>query len=424
MGLQKVKKAKMRINAFRGDEEIELGFPGNWDITECRMAGHDKLSLPEDEMRSALQSPIGTPRLSEMAKGAKKVCIIFDGVERPTPASRIIPLVLEELHAAGVTDEQIRFLSAQGCHRPPSYGELVAKLSREIVEKYPVYTHNVWENVVDVGRTSRGTPVKVNREFTSCDLRLGIGGIVPIGSTVARGPGNFGGGGKLVLPGVCGIDTIEYHHENMHDKLMHEDSGGVEDLEVFRLDLEEAARLAGLHFKVDAVVNNRREVVGLFAGDLVAEHRAGVKLAAEVYRTETIKDVDVVVINSYPDEIQLIKVMWCIGASLREGGDVVILSHAPDGQMFHQLRGRWGTDYGGRLYGPSRIPKKQEKAERIIVAAPDLSRYDRDNVGLPEKVIHCRDWAEALEELKSKNGSGTKVGIYPYATVQMREEAG
>ncbi len=405
MGLLKVKKAKLLVNAFRGDNEIELGFPEKWEITECRMAGHDKAALSGDEMRSALQSPIGSPRLREMAKGAKKVCIIFDDICRPTPTSRIIPFVLEELHAGGVTDEQIRFLSAQGNHQVPSHPDLVAKLGREIVERFPVYRHNVYENLVDVGRTSRGTPVRVNREFASCDLRLGIGAIIPIGSQVG-----FGGGGKLVLPGVCGIETVDYHHKNMRGN-------------DFRLDLEEAARLAGLHFKVDVVVNHRREVVGLFAGDLVAEHRAGAELATQVYRTETVRDADVVVVNSYPDEVQLIKVLWCIGASLREGGDMVILSHSPNGQMMHFLNNRWGSDYGGRNYQPGRAPERQRKAARIIVVGPDLSRFDREDVGPQAKVFHCRDWAEVLVQLVDKNGPGTKVAVYPCGALQMPDEA-
>ncbi len=422
MGLERVKNVKICINAHRGDNEIELGFPENWDITECRMAGHNRPALSEDQMRSALQNPIGTPRLSGMARGAKKVCIIFDDICRPTPTGRIIPFVLEELHAGGVGDQQIRFLSAQGTHRPPIYRELLAKLGREIVEKYPVYVHSVWDNLVDVGRTSRGTPVRVNREFFSCDLRIGIGALMPIGNSIDRGPGNFGGGGKIILPGVCGIETIAHHHKGVPDK--NETGRMEENVPVWRLDMEEAARLAGLHMKIDVVVNNRREVVGLFAGDLVAEHRAGVKLAAQVYHTETVKDAEVVVINSYPDEVQFVKVMWCLGTSLREGGDAVFITHAPDGQMFHQLRGRWGTDYGGRLYNAGRLPKMQERAGRIIVVGPDLSRSDRDDVGPSEKVIHCKDWAGALAKLVAKNGSGTKVGVYPYAPIQLPVVAG
>jgi nickel-dependent lactate racemase len=293
------------------------------------------------------------------------------------------------------------------------YPEMVAKLGREIVEKYPVYNHSVWENLVDVGKTSRGTPVQVNREFASCDLRLGVGSIFP------HGRAGFGGGGKLVLPGVCGYETIVHHHKHMGENA---ELGRVDD-NVFRLDIEEAARLAGLNFKVDVVLNNHREVAGLFAGDVVAEHRAGAKLGAQMYRTEPVTDVDVVVANSYPDEVQLIRTMWCIGASLREGGDMVILSNAPDGQLLHQMNGRFGTDFGGRMHNPDRLPKLQEKAAKIIVVAPYLSRAEKDEVGLPEKIIRCRNWTEALEELKGRNGSSTKVGVYPYAPLQMTEKA-
>ena len=413
MGMVKVKKVKMRISAFRSDEEIELGFPESWDVTECRMGGHDKPALTDDEMRSAMQSPIGSPRLSKMAKGAKRVCILFDDIAKPTPASRIVPFVLEELHAGGVDDEQIRFICAPGTHRPMIHPELVFKLGRDIVEKYPVYNHSIWENLVDLGKTNRGTPVHVNREFASCDLRVAIGGLFP------HPKAGFGAGGKIIMPGVCGIETIHYHHKNMNEN---SELGRVKD-NVFRLEIEEVARLAGLHFKADVVQNNRREVVGLFAGDFVAAHRAGIKMAAQVYRTETVKDMDVVVANSYPDEVQLVRSMWCINASLRQGGDVVIWSHAPEGQMIHQLNGRFGTDYGGRGYNPGRLPKAQEKAGRIIIVAPYLSRSDREESGLREKIIHCRDWAEALVKLIERNGSGTKVGVYPCTPMQMPEKA-
>jgi hypothetical protein len=298
---------------------------------------------------------------------------------------------------------------APGTHRPLTYPEFAAKLGKEIVEKYPVYNHSIWENVVYMGQTSRGTPVYVNREFASCDLRVAIGSVFPH-------PGaGFGGGGKIVLPGICGIETIEYHHKNMRQNSA---LGRVDD-SVFRLDLEEAARLAGLHFKVDAVLNNRREVVGLFAGDLVEEHRAGVKLARQLYRTETVVDADVLVLNSYPDEFQLGRSMGCVPGSLHEGGDVVLLTHSHEGQTLHQLSGRFGTDYGGRMYTPARVYRSIEKAAKIIVVAPCLSRYDRDMIGPQEKLTWCKTWAEALAELTGRHGSGTKVGVYPYAPLQV-----
>lgn len=406
MGTQKV---KMTVNAFFGDDEIELGFPENWDVQQCLMAGHDKPPLSDDEMRKALQSPIGSPRLSELAKGKKEVCILFDDIPKPTQTSDVVPFVLEELHAGGITDEQIRFICAPGTHRPLTYPEFVAKLGRDVVEKYPVYNHTIWENLVYVGDTSRGTPVHVNREYAACDLRLAIGSIFPHGSA------GFGGGGKIILPGVCGIDTIESHHKNIRENA---ELGRVDD-NVFRLDIEESARLAGLHFKIDVVINNHRQVIGLFAGDLVEEHRAGAKLARQMYSTQLAKDADIVVSNSFPDESQMGRGMWCINPSLKEGGDAVLLTHSFDGQNLHQLSSRFGTGYGGRMFNPQRLNRGLDKTRRIIIMTPNLSRYDRDDLQPKEKIVWCRNWGEVLAELAGGNGAGTKVAVYPYAPLQM-----
>jgi hypothetical protein len=177
--------------------------------------------------------------------------------------------------------------------------------------------------------------------------------------------------------------------------------------------------MAGLHFKVDAVLNNRREVVGLFAGDVVEEHRAGVELARQVYQTETVAGADVLVLNSYPDECQLVRSMGCIPDSLQEGGDVVIITHSHEGQNLHQLNSRFGKDYGGRLYNPVHVYRFIEKAAKIIVVAPHLSKYDRELIGPKEKVTWCKTWAEALAELAGRHGAGTKVGVYPYAPLQV-----
>ena len=402
-------RVSMRINAFFGDERIELAFPGSWEVQTCLMAGHDHPALSEQQMREALQNPIGSPRLSELARDKREVCILFDDLPKPTPVGAIVPYVLEELHNGGIKDEQIRFICAPGTHRFLTYREFVAKLGREIIERYPVYNHSIWENLVDVGTTSRGTPVQVNREFASCDLRVAIGSIFP------HGAAGFGGGGKIVLPGVCGIDTIEHHHGNRKGNPNLDEL----DKNEFRLDIEEAARLAGLHFKVDAVLNNHREVIGLFAGDFVEEHRAGAVLARSMYTTEIAKNADVVVANSYPDESQMGRCQWCVDPSLKEGGDAVFVIHSQEGQSLHQFSSRFGTGYGGRNYNPERLSRRLDKVNRIIVMTPSLSKYDRADLVPAEKVIWCRNWGEVLAELCDRHGSGTMAAVYPYAPLQI-----
>jgi lactate racemase len=411
------KKVIIRVAAWADERDMELSFPSEWEVTERPMAGHDKPALTGDQMRTALENPIGTPRLSELARGKEKVVILFDDMSKPTPIDCIVPFVLEELHAGGIKDEQIRFLNAPGTHRYLTCWEMAKKLGRETVEKYPVYLHNIYENTVFVGNTSNGTPVHVNREFASCDLRLGIGSIVPHHSA------GFGGGAKLVLPGVSGIQTVASHHTHMRAGALAQKAkqGRVED-NPFRLDMEEAARMAGFHFKVDSILNNRREVVGLFAGDFVAEHRAGVKLAREIYATKGMKDLDVLVINTYPVEVQFPKSTWIVPSSIREGGDVVVINHSYSWEaadVVHQRNGRFGTDFGGGGWKPGGMAANLAKAARIIVMSPFLSKADRMEFGPAEKVVWYKSWAEVLNDLLSRHGAGTKAGVYPCPSIQL-----
>ncbi|MHB1134867.1 MAG: lactate racemase domain-containing protein [Chloroflexota bacterium] len=403
-------KISVRVNAFFGDNEIDLSFPSHWDIHECRMVGHDAPALDDAQMRAALAAPFDSPRLSELAKGKQQVVILFDDLPKPTPASRIVPFVLEELHAGGITDQQIRFLCAPGTHHPLNYPELAAKLGEDILTRYNVYNHSIWENLVNVGTTSRGTPVWVNREFHACDLRVGIGSLIPHPNA------GFGGGGKLVMPGVSGLETIDHHHKKYFG---HPTTGlGRVDDNLMRLDLEECARLAGLSFKVDAILNNKREVVGLYAGDMVAEHRAAAKQAREVYYTEPVRDADLLVINGYPDESQFSRSTWCVPLSLRQGGDVVLMTFSHEGQNLHQWAGRWGTGFGGRNWKPGGRAQNLAKAERVIVYAPRLSMIDRTELGALEKIVWCKEWGDVLAELMPRHGAGAKVGVYPYASIQ------
>jgi nickel-dependent lactate racemase len=405
------KKVTLRVNCWYDEHDIQIAFPGNWEVVECRMIGHDAPALTAEQMQAAVQNPIGSPRLSDLAQGKKEAVILFDDLPKPTPAKLIVPFVLEELRAGGITDEHIRFLCAPASHRPLMYPEFAAKLGADIVARYPVYNHNVYEHHIYLGTTSRGTPVHVNKEFAGCDLRVGIGGIIPHPSA------GYGGGGKIVMPGVASIDTIASHHIRFRGAATVE-RGRVHDND-FRLDIEEAARLAGLHFKVDAVINNRREVVGLFAGDFVEEHRAGVKLAQQVYPTQVAQGADIVVSNTYPDESQFLRSVWCVPLSLTQGGDVVMVIQSHEGQNLHHFGGQFGSDYGGRGWAAGLRAKLLAMAGRVLVFAPFLAMYDRMQLGAPEKeVVWCKDWGEVLAELAVRHGPGTKVAVYPYASLQ------
>src|SRR5262249_20518060 len=147
----------------------------------------------------AFAEPIGSPTIAELARGKRTACIVVDDLSRPTPADRLIPFVLDELERGGVARADIRFIIGIAAHRPMTREDCVKKLGEAIVDEFDVKNHHPYENLAELGKTKFNTPVLVNADFAAADIKICIGSICPHG-----GPG-FGGGAKLVLPGVASI---------------------------------------------------------------------------------------------------------------------------------------------------------------------------------------------------------------------------
>lgn len=412
---------RIPIKAWYGDEEMELHLPESWEVQECRMAGHDTPPLTDEHLREALRRPLGTEPLRQMARGRKQVVILFDDLTRPAPTWKILPFVLEELREAGIADDRIRFVGAFANHAAMCLEDFAKKLGKDVVGRFRIYNHNPYEHLVDLGKTTKGTPVLINREVMACDLKIGIGGLIP-----HLGAG-FGGGAKLAVPGVAGIASADHNHRVIGgmggDRSAERKSrlGMVGGNEV-REDIEEAVQKVGLDMKIDLLVNNRREIIGVFAGDFITQHRAGVEQAKKLYATRVAKDCDVVVTNTFPIENQMIKGIWPANLSLREGGHAVVVVQSVEGQALHYLAGRFGTSYGGKMWGaPGQL--LVPKAERLLVCSAYLSRTDLDMYGPREKVVPCAKWGEVLIHLMAAHPQRARVAVYPYAAIQYPEGA-
>jgi len=393
---------------------LHLTFPEKWEIIECKMVGHDAKPLSDEKIKAALARPYGTKTISELAVGKKDAVIIFDDLTRPTPTYKIIPHVLEELHKAGLNDDHIEFMAGLGCHRPLTYEDMVKKLGETVVETYMVFNHNVWDNFTDLGVTSRGTPVKINAEVMSCDLKIGIGCNVP--HSIA----GFGGGAKIILPGVASMETIVHNHSIVAGYPQRKPGIGQGMLKnnEARFDMEEVAKMAGLDFKIDVVLNGEREVAAVFAGDFVAEHRAGCEFVKKFYATESFEGADIVVSNAYPQEDEAIKAIWAANASVKEGGDVVIVCHTPEGQIPHYGSGDWGKVYGGPLRPQIEERSRMPKAKRVIVYNKYKKKADFGHFGIPHEIIWLKTWDEVLEILSADFPEKARVAVYPCAALQ------
>jgi len=385
-----------------------LTFPDSWEIHEQRMNGHSARTLDPNEIKEKLQHPIGTPTLEELAKGKRKCVVIFDDMTRPTKTTQMLPAVLDELHRGGLSDNQIVFMMASGAHTGRMLFDFQKKLGDEVCERFLVFNHNPYEGFVDLGKTSRGTPVLINREVMGCDLKVVVSSIMP-----HFGFG-FGGGSKMILPGVAAIDAITPNHAIRKGT----DPGKVSGNER-RLDSEEAARMAGLDFVVHSLLNADSDVCDLVAGDLIRAHREGVKRARVHYATKVVPDADISIGNTYPMANEGYKSYNIVLESVRHGGDMVYLIYTPEGCRVHFYNGRFGTDYGGRGWKPDVYVKKPWKMDRVICVSPHILKADEPYYGEGSKWV--KTWAEALKLLEDIHGSKAKVAIYPTASMQISE---
>ncbi len=393
-----------------GNTTLEIEVPDDWEVEICPMRGAQNTPLTIEQMEAAIQNPIGSPTIKELAKGKKTAVILFDDMTRPTRVYEIAPIVLRELMAGGIAEEDITFVCALGTHGALTQNEFRKKLGEDIVRRFRVFNHNTYENCVEVGTTSRGTRMLVNREVAEADLRVGIGCVT------AHAQVGFSGGGKIMLPGVAHVDSITHYHLDVEAMAKETTGLGNFDNNVMRFDIEEAARLANLDFKVDVIVNSRGATTALFAGDFMEVHKEAVKLAKDIYATEPRpRNRDLIISNAFakPNEMTIGIVL---GAMALENisGTLVIIANSPEGQVVHYLLGRFGRNYGGRQYPVGTVPP----SINLIIMAPHLDKNFGDWVSNPEVITFTTDWDETMGLLRDSLKGGARVSVLPNATMQ------
>jgi nickel-dependent lactate racemase len=316
--------------------KVHFPYPAVPDLTIPDSLSPDRYSLPRTLtsaapaalVQQALEAPLGTPRLQELARGRKRVLIVSDDVSRPTPVARFIAPVLDELAAAGVRDREVRVIMALGTHRPMTRPEIEAKLGPEAAGRFEVLNHD-WSDPASLeylGDTEQGDPVWINRVVRQSDLVIGLGAVMPIEIC------GFTGGGKILVPGLSGEATVD----SMHWTRIGVPSGrilGRPDNPI-RASIDALARKAGLDFILNVVLNGGNQVVAAAAGDMVQAHRAACTAAREVYGVPVGREYDIVIADSHPFDIefwQANKALDTAGQFVRPGGVVVLVSPCREG---------------------------------------------------------------------------------------------
>lgn len=401
--------------AWFGAKELKLALPDSWDVEVGNMAGYNRPQMKPDEIKASIARPIGMEPLREYARGKKEVVIIFDDMTRITRVAEIVPHVLAELAAAGIEESHIRFIAACGCHGAMNRTDFVKKLGEDVLLRFPVYNHAPWENCVYVGTTTRGTKLYFNAEVMKCDLKIGIGSVVP---HIMAG---FGGGGKIILPGVASYETII----GLHSPPVSSEKTGFRDTVTGmgiigdnprQRDIDEAVAIAGLDIKIDAIMNMWGETTAIYAGAPMPAFTAALEDAKAHYLTPAAKDKDIVIANSYAKVNEAISGLMVAFPSLKEsGGDVVLIANAPDGQITHYLMGPFGNEIGGRLRLQINLP---ENVNRLIIYNEYPELAGRNYIQSTEKLAMMDDLDEVIAALLESYGTDAKVAVYPNADIQ------
>ena len=402
--------------AWYGAKELELSLPDRWPAKFYNFAGADKPAMKSEAIRAAIADPIGSPPIRELARGKKEVVIIFDDMTRVTRSYDLVPFVLEELASAGVPDSSIQFMCATGAHTAWDMAWMEKKLGREVMSRFPVYNHNPFNKCTYAGTTSYGTAVYANGEVMKCDLKIAVGSVVPHPNS------GFGGGGKIILPGICSMETIEHFHrqeleyrEKYPDKRL--TGMGVFDDNPLRLNIEEAAALVGLDIKVDCLLNEWGEAVAVFAGALKPAYQAAVGAAKSHYVTPRPGDEDIIIANTYAkaNESIMIGLNTAFKVARPQGSDVVLIANVPDGQVTHYLLGTFGRKTRGNIALVARIP---HHVNHVLVYSeyPDLA--GRAYIEKSDKVSFMDDWGDVVRALERFHPDGARVAVLPSADIQ------
>jgi nickel-dependent lactate racemase len=283
---------------------------------------------PVKAVREALSKPVGGVRLADFSK-ARSVAIAINDKTRPVPHAVLLPPLLEELQRIGVARESITFVIATGLHAPMKESEFEEILPREILSQYRVVSHDATAeaDLVALGKTKRGTPVQLNRTFAEADLRLVVGNLEPHQFV------GFSGGAKTAAIGLAGRETINHNHALMLDP--RSDLARYDDNPA-RQDVEEIGRLAGIHFALNDVINENKQVVRVLAGEPQAVMRAGIPLVCELYQVRVAAPFDLVITSpgGHPKDINVYQAQKALGHAARvtrKGRTIILVAACPEG---------------------------------------------------------------------------------------------
>lgn len=284
------------------------------------------------EMIKSLGLPFGTPSLTTIAKRKKDCCIVISDTTRPVPNSLILPYIIYDVRFAGIKKENIIILIANGSHEPVPESMFEELVGKEVLdENIKIINHDAYDDtqLKKIGETSSGCPAIVNKKYLEADLKICTGLIEP------HFMAGYSGGRKSICPGIVGIETLKVFHGV---KAMGDPNSKSCQLENNPVDkmAREVAMMAGCDFIVNVSLNAKKEVTGIYAGDIFQAHEVGCRMVAYDSIVKIDEPVDIVITSNagYPLDqnfYQTVKGLVEASEILKPDGVIIMASKCEKG---------------------------------------------------------------------------------------------
>lgn len=404
---------------------FELGFAKkkiNIDIPKSNLLSCLEPNIIEygftgsDEVAHALARPIGCEKLSVLAKGCKDVVIITSDITRPVPSHIIIPHIISELEKAGIGDDKITIVFALGIHRGHTQDEKIKLVGKSVFSRIKCIDTDPLD-CVNLGYTSRGTPVDIYSKVAQADFRICVGNIE------YHYFAGYSGGYKAIMPGVSNHRAIQANHSNMVSE--NAKTGSIYGNPI-REDIEEAGKLCGVDFIVNVVLDENKNIIKCVSGDAVKAHREGCAFLDTLYKVKISSKADIVIVSAggFPKDINMYQAQKALdnaAHAVSDGGIIIWLASCKEG--FGEKRfEEWMTTHekssdmirhireefvlGG--HKAASIAMTLEKAQIFLVS--ELDDIKVKNVFLTP----FPDVNSALREAFTQKGKDAKVIVMPY----------
>jgi len=374
-------------------------------------------------IKEAIKHPIGSPTILEIARGKRTAVVICTDISRPTPDNLLIPPILDELKMGGISDKNIKVIIARGQHRKMTEEEVKKKVGKEVLERVRVTQHDPDNNLFYLGNTKKGHELWVNKDVVQSELKISTGNIVP------HRYAGYGGGAKSVLPGISSQESIGLNHLQVETG---EAALGKIEGNPVREEIEEAAKMIGLDFIVNTVMNDKNEIVKVVAGGPVKAHRTGVEICKEIYGVKIPEKADIVIASSHPMDIsfyQASKTLEAVGHIIKDNSTIIMVSPCYEGvggnNFLDYLKEKTPED----IIKSIKIHKERNVVEGVISYLITKCK-EKAKIYLVSEGMHDKDIIEmgmfpaksaqfVLDNILPKYGDKAKILVLPTASITL-----